>query len=184
MKGIIFTEFLELVEEKFGLDVLDQVLERADDPGVYTSVGSYDHRALVRLIGELSHLTGIGANELQRVFGTCVFLSLYRAVPASADLSQVQGCFAFVRHVEDYIHGEVKKLYPDATPPKFEFIEESSTVMTFDYLSARCLSYVCLGLLQGCAEYFGEQVSVVMQPQADDHSRVRFTLSMSEQESA
>ncbi|MCV6038781.1 heme NO-binding domain-containing protein, partial [Escherichia coli] len=27
MKGIIFTEFMELVEEKFGLDVLDQVLD-------------------------------------------------------------------------------------------------------------------------------------------------------------
>ncbi|MEF1306773.1 guanylate cyclase, partial [Vibrio owensii] len=27
MKGIIFTEFMELVEDKFGLEVLDQVLD-------------------------------------------------------------------------------------------------------------------------------------------------------------
>lgn len=36
MKGIIFTEFMELVEEKFGLDVLDQVLDLSNDEGVYT----------------------------------------------------------------------------------------------------------------------------------------------------
>ncbi|TOB55774.1 guanylate cyclase, partial [Vibrio parahaemolyticus] len=34
MKGIIFTEFMELVESKFGLEVLDQVLELSDDEGV------------------------------------------------------------------------------------------------------------------------------------------------------
>ncbi len=33
MKGIIFTEFMELVESKFGLEVLDQVLELSDDEG-------------------------------------------------------------------------------------------------------------------------------------------------------
>ncbi|GAL28660.1 guanylate cyclase-related protein [Vibrio variabilis] len=33
MKGIIFTEFMELVEEKFGLDVLDEVLEMSGDEG-------------------------------------------------------------------------------------------------------------------------------------------------------
>lgn len=180
MKGIIFTEFLELVEDKFGLAVLDQVLEQAKDSGVYTSVGSYDHQALVKLIVELSQVTGIDANELQRVFGASVFQSLYRTVPASANLSQVNGCFAFIRHVEDYIHVEVKKLYPDAKPPKFEFIDESSTAVTFDYQSARCMPHVCLGLLQGCADYFGEKIDVVMEPQTDDNRCVRFTVTQME----
>ncbi|MGF1754528.1 heme NO-binding domain-containing protein, partial [Vibrio makurazakiensis] len=49
MKGIIFTEFLELVEQKFGLDMLNEVLKLSGDGGVYTSVGSYDHRKLVIL---------------------------------------------------------------------------------------------------------------------------------------
>ena len=57
MKGIIFTEFMELVEEKFGLDVLDDVLEMSGDEGIYTSVGSYDHRDLVKLIVNLSKKT-------------------------------------------------------------------------------------------------------------------------------
>ncbi|TON45787.1 guanylate cyclase, partial [Vibrio parahaemolyticus] len=69
MKGIIFTEFMELVESKFGLEVLDQVLELSDDEGVYTSVGSYDHRDLVKLIVNLSKVSDIPPEQLQEVFG-------------------------------------------------------------------------------------------------------------------
>ncbi len=54
MKGIIFTEFLELVEDKFGLELLEEVLEMSEDEGIYTSVGSYDHKNLVKLIINLS----------------------------------------------------------------------------------------------------------------------------------
>ena len=38
MKGIIFTEFMDLVEEKFGLDALDQLLSDAGDEGIYLSL--------------------------------------------------------------------------------------------------------------------------------------------------
>ena len=73
MKGIIFTEFLELVEEKFGLELLEEVLDMSEDEGIYTSVGSYDHKDLVKLIINLSKKTDIDAGSLQRVFGQSVF---------------------------------------------------------------------------------------------------------------
>ncbi len=42
------------------------------------------------------------------------------------------------------------------------------------------MSHVCLGLLQGCADYFGEKIDVVMEPQSEDLSRVRFTVTLIE----
>ena len=30
MKGIVFTEFLEMVEEKFGLEVVDYIIESSE----------------------------------------------------------------------------------------------------------------------------------------------------------
>jgi len=30
MKGIVFTEFLELVEDKFGLEMVDNIIESSD----------------------------------------------------------------------------------------------------------------------------------------------------------
>lgn len=42
MKGIIFTEFITIVEEQFGLEISQKMFDHANDTGVYTAVGSYD----------------------------------------------------------------------------------------------------------------------------------------------
>ncbi len=73
MKGIIFTEFMELVEEKFGLDVLDQVLDLSNDEGVYTAVGSYDHKDLVKLIVNLSKVSGVPPSNCKRCLESASF---------------------------------------------------------------------------------------------------------------
>jgi len=41
MKGIVFTEFLEMVENKFSPELADRIIEGAEVPsgGVYTAVG-------------------------------------------------------------------------------------------------------------------------------------------------
>ncbi|NVD06839.1 guanylate cyclase [Vibrio sp. JPW-9-11-11] len=180
MKGIIFTEFMDLVEQKFGLEELDTVLSLAGDDGVYTAVGSYDHRNLVKLIVQLSQRTGISAQDLQCIFGQSVFHNLYRSLPSNSSLQTCHSTFHFIKLVEDYIHLEVKKLYPDANPPKFNFVSESETELVFDYLSARCMSHVCLGLIQGCAEHYQQKVTVDMQSCVDDGSQVRFTVRLVE----
>lgn len=178
MKGIIFTEFLELVEEKFGLDLLDEVLDMSEDKGIYTSVGSYDHKNLVRLIINLSKKTEIDATTLQRVFGQTVFKNLLASLPNQASLNHSSTTFQFIQHVERYIHVEVKKLYPDAQPPEFHFIHTTEAELVFDYKSARCMSHVCLGLIEGCAEYHGDTISIEMIPQNDEQSVVRFNLKV------
>ena len=42
MKGMVFIEFLELVEEKFGLEMVDNIIEQSnlESEGVYTLVGA------------------------------------------------------------------------------------------------------------------------------------------------
>ncbi|WP_159652141.1 heme NO-binding domain-containing protein [Vibrio atypicus] len=180
MKGIIFTEFMDLVESKFGLETLDQLLLESNDEGIYTAVGSYDHHKLVALIVLLSKKTGISPEELQRVFGQSVFLNLYASLPKANSLESCKTTFQFIRLVEDYIHIEVKKLYQEANPPRFDFISESATEMEFDYRSARCMGHVCLGLLEGCAEHFNEKIVIEMKPLQGDGSKVRFRVALAE----
>ncbi|MDR9827898.1 heme NO-binding domain-containing protein [Vibrio sp. FNV 38] len=177
MKGIIFTEFMELVEQEFGLEVLDKVLDLSNDEGIYTSVGSYDHKDLVKLIVNLSKTTDVPPEHLQEVFGETVFKNLLATLPSNVPLKECSHCFEFIRHVEEYIHVEVKKLYPDANPPKFEFISETKTELVFDYKSARCMAHVCVGLLKGCAKYFEQEIELEIAPLNDTASEVRFTVT-------
>ena len=174
MKGIIFSEFLELVEDTFGLEICQEMLDQNNDEGAYTSVGTYDHKDLVKLIISLSKLTGISIEDLQEVYGKSVFLTLFDSMPGLKGKSS--STFEFIKQVENYIHIEVKKLYSDANPPQFTFISSTESEMVMDYISARCFSHVCFGLIQGCAEFFNEKIDIQMIPIQEDGSQVRFTL--------
>ncbi len=174
MKGILFSEFIALVEEKFGLEVCQEMLDLNGNEGIYTSVGSYDHRDLVKLIITLSQLTQVSIEELQQVYGRTVFIHLYNSMPSLEGQSSTT--FDFIKSVESYIHIEVKKLYPNANPPTFNFISSTESELILDYLSARCLSHVCLGLIKGCADHFDEAINITMAPVNNDNSHVRFHL--------
>ncbi|MCW8329917.1 heme NO-binding domain-containing protein [Photobacterium sp. SDRW27] len=176
MKGIIFTEFLDIVEDSFGLEVCQEMLELANDDGVYTAVGSYDHNDLVKLIISLGKVTGISTETLQEIYGEAVFPRLYRTLP-KLDKFQ-QDTFSFIKSVEEHIHTEVKKLYPDATPPHFDFLSETKSHMLMDYKSARCMSHVCKGLIKGCAKHFHQNVQITMEPINKKQSHVRFSIDL------
>ena len=59
MKGMVFTEFLEMIEATFSAEVVDQIIEASalSSHGVYTAVGSYDHAELIQLVTHLSEIT-------------------------------------------------------------------------------------------------------------------------------
>ncbi|WP_297478876.1 heme NO-binding domain-containing protein [uncultured Photobacterium sp.] len=174
MKGIIFTEFIAIVEEQFGLEISQQMFDHANDAGIYTTVGSYDHRQLIKLITSLSHITNIPAQQLQQTYGRLVFPTLLKNLPIPN--IENDDTFSFIEKVERHIHIEVKKLYPDATPPKFIFSNKTQSTMTMDYHSARCMGYVCMGILEGCANYFNQSLTIAMQPMNTSQSHVRFSL--------
>ncbi|MGF1701825.1 heme NO-binding domain-containing protein [Photobacterium makurazakiensis] len=176
MKGIIFTEFLDIVESSFGLDICQTMLDEALDEGSYTSVGSYDHRDLVKLIMTLSKVTDIAPEVLQEVYGEAVFTRLLESLPIIP--GDQHDTFSFIRKVEEHIHIEVKKLYPDATPPSFDFISQTESTMLMDYKSARCMSHVCMGLIKGCAKHFNQQVSIHMEALNPSKSHVRFNIEL------
>ena len=75
MKGVVFTEFMDMVEEKFSLKTLDQMLELANVPsgGAYSSVGAYHHEEMISLVGALSQVTNIPGGTLVRTFGKHLF---------------------------------------------------------------------------------------------------------------
>lgn len=75
MKGMVFTEFLEMVEAKFSADMVDDIIDDANPAsgGAYTSVGTYSHEELVDMVVALSNRTQIPVPVLVRTFGEHVF---------------------------------------------------------------------------------------------------------------
>ena len=75
MKGIVFTEFLELVEQKFGLEMVDRIITQSDlgSKGIYTAIGTYEFSEMLQLLQNLHDNTGIEIDDLLRIYGEFFF---------------------------------------------------------------------------------------------------------------
>lgn len=180
MKGLVFREFIDLVETKFGDDVADEIIEAADLPsgGAYTSVGTYPHSEMVALVVELSKVTELSVDTLLEVFGhylaTEVFAKNYAGFFAETGTT-----IEMLKEVEGHIHIEVMKLYPDAELPSFIFVASKDNRHEFRYESSREMAALADGLIKGTAAVFKETVEVEYKPCVEGDTRfTRFFVTL------
>lgn len=177
MKGIVFTEFLEMVEDHFSLDMVDDLIDDCDLPsgGVYTAVGTYSHEEIVALVSALSQRSSIPISQLLKVFGEHLFGQF--AKNYSVFFANVTNALDFLHGIEDVIHAEVKKLYPDAQLPRFYTEEYQANKLVLIYQSNRHFEDLAEGLMIGCIKYFNEKINITREAIYNkDIKQERFTL--------
>jgi hypothetical protein len=177
MKGIVFTEFIEMVEGRFSPEIADEIIVSSNLPsgGMYTAVGTYHHGEMLELVARLSEKTRTPSGELVRTFGLYLFGRFLELYPAF--FQGVRGTFDFLTQIEGHVHAEVRKLYPDAELPTFETRFSNTGALEMTYQSQRPFADLALGLIQGCIEHYGESISIGQDDLSDDdRSHVRFTL--------
>ncbi|MCG8371967.1 MAG: heme NO-binding domain-containing protein [Balneolales bacterium] len=177
MKGIVFTEFLEMVEKKFGYEMVDTIIEKSEleSEGIYTAIGTYDHSEIVQLIIHLSSETNIDVETLIKEFGRYIFDAFLNNYPMFFDASP--NALEFLKSIDSYIHVEVNKLYPDATLPSFATEIKDDGSMEMIYRSERKMSSLAFGLIERTLEYYDEEYTVSREFLNEDGSRVKFTIS-------
>lgn len=126
--------------------------------GAYTSVGNYPHEEMLRLVTSASSIMDIPAEILMRQFGRELFPLLYESHPQFQEAG-LTGAPLLLANIQDHIHLEVTKLYPDSNPPVVS-VESKEGRLEVKYESHRPFAYVALGLIEGCYEYFGESAEI------------------------
>lgn len=177
MKGIVFTEFVEMVESRWSPAMADHIIQAARLPsgGSYTAVGTYDHGEMWSLLVELSKANGTPVPELLRAFGEYLAGRFVAAFPALFEAPR--SSFEFLEGLDRIIHREVRKLYPDAELPRFTVLERTEHRMVLMYESARHFADLAEGLIHGCALHYAEQLSIVRENlPCQAGSRVRFIM--------
>ncbi|MEC0227984.1 heme NO-binding domain-containing protein [Paenibacillus alba] len=176
MKGMVFTAFLEMVESKFSLKIADDIIEASALPsgGSYTTVGTYDHNEIIKLVIELSGRTNIPVADLVRTFGEYLFSQLLDMHPYF--MEQNSSVFEFLQKVDSYIHVEVRKLYPDAELPAFQYDASIPGTLMMTYQSSRPFADLAEGLIIGCIAHYGEKIDI-QRENLSDGSSARFVLT-------
>ena len=180
MKGIVFSEFLDMVEERFGLPVVQEIIDACDleTDGAYTAVGTYDHREMFQMVGKLSEIENIPVNELLEVYGKHFFDVLRRGYPQF--FAEQQSVFQFFSSIDNYIHPEVLKLYPDAELPQFTSEKTAENEMIMVYRSSRKLSRFAVGLIKSAGIHFDTPIKVTILEEKADGAHVVLKLEQIE----
>lgn len=177
MKGIVFTEFIEMVENQFGIELTDRVITSSDlaSGGAYTTVGSYDHREMLSMVTNLSKETHIPVADLSRVFGSYLFERFTSIYPQF--FADIDNALDMLARIDDYIHMEVRKLYSDAELPRVLCERLPSGDMRLTYRSARPFADVADGLIRGCIKHFNEPINVTRAENTPDSTHAVFLLT-------
>lgn len=181
MKGVIFTEFIEMLELQQSPTFVDDLLDSSDlqSGGAYTAVGTYDARELTVLVQATAVRLGITEQQVFRDYGRVLFARLAALYPQFVEGHA--GTFSFLERLSWLHYSEVVKLYPDGQVPEFEVTRgrDDGAVMTIVYRSPRYLGDLAEGLLRGVVDYFGESITITRDDLRPDGSLVQFTLTRS-----
>lgn len=179
MKGVVFTELISMAEEVKGEEFVDELLEELPltNGGAYTSVGKYPCSELFVIVGALSERLGAPPDALQRQFGHWMLGKFAMNYPQFFEGKT--HAFDMLQSIENEVHVEVRKLYPDAELPTFETIRENEDTLTMIYHSARPLGHFCHGLIEACLAHFNVQADIKVSDQntAVPGSHVRFEIA-------
>ncbi|WP_347924019.1 heme NO-binding domain-containing protein [Pontimicrobium sp. SW4] len=177
MKGIVFTEFLDLVEEKFGLEMVDNIIENSnlESEGVYTSIGTYKFSEMLQLLQNLSANTNISIDNLLLVYAEHFFGVLKESYPGL--LATYKDPIEMLSSIENHIHVEVRKIYPDAELPTFKVIEKTNNSLIMIYKSSRAMHHFGLGLMNKTFEHFNSSASIELEKIKPDGTEVKFVIN-------
>jgi hypothetical protein len=158
MKGVVFTELMELVENKFGFDVVDDLVDQSGLECNYTQAGNYSPKELFTLVTTLSKITKVSVDDLVFTYGVHLFGKLIEIYPEP--IKMYDNSFDFIAAVDKVVHPEVKKLYPDAQLPEFETVSYDANKLVVIYKSNNPLAEFAKGLMTGCAEHYNEEINI------------------------
>lgn len=175
MKGIVFNLLSELIEKEFGLETLEKVINAANatDEGAYTAGETYPDEELFRLVTALSKETQVDPQILIKTFGQFMFPKLAAAYPVF--IKDDMDLKTFLKTIDEVIHVEVNKLYPNASTPQISYEEPNEHHMILNYRSARKLCALSEGLIIGAAKHFNESITLshpVCMHKGSDHCKI------------
>jgi hemerythrin-like domain-containing protein len=167
---MIFTELIDFIERHSDIATAEQIIEEANlnSSGAFTAVGNYPHQEVLLLVGSAASILQSPSRDLMRQFGKELFSRLYDSHPQFFE-ENVDNAPLFLERIQQHIHDEVIKLYPDSNPPRV-LVSKSEGLLQVTYESHRPFALVALGLIEGCYEYFGRPVEVEFDDSLDETS--------------
>lgn len=158
VKGVLFDVVREVVAELLGEDAWDRAVESAGFEGSYTSLGNYPDEEMAELVVLLSESAGLSVDETLRTVGIHGWRHLELRQPEL--VAGVDDMGTLLHSLNNVVHTEVRKLYPDSFVPLFGITDEGPNRWLVTYESERRMCRLAEGLLLGFSDARGLSTTI------------------------
>jgi len=158
MKGVIYNLVESVVRSERGDDAWDDVIDESGVSGAYTSLGSYPDGELSDIAEAVARQVGTDPSSVIRHVGHEGLSILAERYPEF--FTPHDDVISFLMTLNEIIHPEVRRLYPGALVPEFEYRLGEPGVLELVYLSERGRCDLAEGLVLGVGRHYGQRVDV------------------------
>ena len=177
MQGIIFTEFLDLIKHKFGLEMVDIIMAESNltSKGTYNTTDTCGFEEILKLLENLSRKTHIIKDDLFLVFGEYFFSILENNYPSFFKV--YKSPIEMLASIESHLHFEIQKIYPKADLPSLSIESKTKNDLVLIFKSSRTLHHFYLGLMNKTFSYFKTVAKIKYQKINNDGTQIRFIIN-------
>lgn len=175
MKGILFVEFIDFIETHASPETAQKIINKAEvaSGGAYSRVGLYDYQELIQLLVASADELEQPAEKLLSLFSDHLMAMFNREYPDF--FTDAKSAADILRDLDSHIHVQVKKLYPDAELPSFDYRQKDDEII-LDYKSPRPLAAVAQALIGACIKHFQTKEQIVSSEIAEDNCSAQFII--------
>lgn len=158
MHGVVHRRLKQYVEERMPDGAWDRVVERSDvEPKLYLPVAHYPDEEFTSMVGAIADLSGHDAGTVRRDFGR--FLAPELLSTFSAHVRDEWSVLDVLEHLDE-VYDEIRAQDEENDPPEVSCDRVVSDMAVLTYESPRHLCEVGMGIIEGLANEYGEEVSI------------------------
>lgn len=175
MEGIVFTEFLDMIEEMWGIASLDKIVDTTlASGGIYTIGGTYPPSELTHLVHRTHANTGEPIRRIYLLLGRRLFNKFTRL--DKEVFEQYTTAFDFLDRLHEYLSGFVHRIHPDLETSDFISRRIGPSQMIVTYRSKKKLGDLAEGIIQGVFEHYAEEAEIFGEKVSETGDEVQFTI--------
>ncbi|MCX7883458.1 MAG: heme NO-binding domain-containing protein [Caloramator sp.] len=158
MKGTVVSTWLKTCRELYGNDIVDKSMEQAGERSdrTFSPLEDVDDKKIHTIINNIASLKGIPTSQLWRNIGINNILTFSKDYPA---FFKHDNLYSFLKSMHD-VHLIVVKRIAGAKPPILNLKPISNKEAIFTYNSKRGMFDYFLGLIDGAAKYYNENINI------------------------